>query len=180
MGLFAKLVGAVSKSELDGIRLDTNKPHWEVSGLTNFPALLRRLSNYLPSGSILYFEGGSPVGSLAAFLRQNSVPERAHVAYSTAWPRPKTFHLVATKTLLDRLADEMENRNPLELATQFHIYQDQTVIFQWHEAFSQRNVIQWQGAFSQPMLLSGQFSEHEIRAFCDPLQLRFQRRLSSR
>ena len=48
MGLLAKLFGAVSWAEMDGIRLDTNRPFWELSGRTNFPSLLEALVPLLP------------------------------------------------------------------------------------------------------------------------------------
>lgn len=57
MGLLAKLFGAVSWAEMDGIRLDTNRPFWELSGRTDFPSLLEALVPLLPQGCILYFEG---------------------------------------------------------------------------------------------------------------------------
>lgn len=165
MGLLARIFGAVSRNELNGIRLETTQPYWEVSGESSFPPVLRSLTALLPDGCILYFEGGSPSGSLADFLQKHSVPEQAHVACGTIWPRPRTFHLPASNAVLAGLAEEMEHRAAPELAVHFHVYREQTVLLEWHDVFS------------QPMLLSGRFTEQRVRAFCDAVGLRYTREI---
>ena len=161
MGLLAKLLGAVSGGEMRGIHLDVTHPFWEVSGKIDFSSLLAALADLLPAECVLYFEGGSPSKELAQFLREHSVPERAHVAYGTIWPRPSVFHLPAAATILSDLAGLMRSRAYPELAIHFHVYRNQTVLLEWHDAFT------------QPMLLSGEFLEPQIRAFAERLGVSF-------
>jgi hypothetical protein len=167
MGLLAKIFGAVSRKEMNGIRLDTTRPFWELSGATDFPSLLPALTALLPEGCVLYFEGGSPSGELADFLREHAVPERAHVAYGTIWPRPSVFHVPATADTIRRLAELMYSRAAPELAIHFHVYQDQTVLLESYDAFD------------QPMGLARVFSEDQVRLFAERLGMSHKRRAGS-
>ena len=56
MGLLARLLGAVSKEERDGIRLSETDP-WCVGPATEVTVFLRALPQLVPEGSIVYFEG---------------------------------------------------------------------------------------------------------------------------
>jgi hypothetical protein len=159
MGLLAKIFGAVSQEETDGIRLDTTRPFWEVSGETDYPSLLTALPDLLPEECVLYFEDGSPDGEMADFLKTHSVPERAHVAYGTIWPRPKMFHVPATLETMSRLSELSRSCAAPELATHFHVYRDQSVLLEWHDAFF------------QPMLVSGDLPEQKVRAFAERLRM---------
>jgi hypothetical protein len=163
MGMLAKIFGAVPREEMSGIRLDMTRPFWEVSGKTDFSAFLTALEALLSQDCILYFEGGSPPKELARFLREHSVPERAHVAYGTIWPKPTVFHLPATVETFSRLAELMRSRVYPELAIHFHAYRDQTVLLEWHDAFT------------QPMLISGEFSEQQVRAFAERLKMSYKK-----
>lgn len=166
MGLLAKIFGAVSREEMDGIRLDATGPFWELSGATDFPSLLSALSALLPQGCVLYFDGGWPSEELAQFLREQAVPERAHVAYGTIWPRPAVFHVPATTGTLKRLAELMRSHAAPELAIHFHVYQDRTVLLEWYDAFA------------QSMGLAGLFAEDQVRLFATQLGMSYKRRLS--
>jgi hypothetical protein len=163
MGLLAKIFGAVPRKEMSGIRLDMKHPFWEVSGEIDFPSLLMALPDLLPEECVLYFEDGSPSGELLEFLRAHGVPERAHVAYGTIWPKPTFFHLPATPETMARLADIMESCAFPELAIHFHIYRDQTVLLEWHDAFT------------QPMLLSGELPEQKVKAFAERLHMSYKK-----
>jgi hypothetical protein len=168
MGLFAKIFGAVSREEMRGIRLDMTCPFWEVSGKTDFPAFLTALPKLLPAESVLYFEGGAPSGDLLEFLREHGIPERTHVAYGTIWPRPTVFHLPATSETMTRLAELMGSRAYPELAIHFHVYRDQAVLLEWHDAFT------------QPMMISGELSEQQVRAFAERLRMSCERGASNK
>lgn len=157
MGLFAKILGAVSWAEMNGIRLDTTRPFWELSGSTDFSSLLQVLPLLLPHGCVLYFEGGCPTEKLAQFLQEHAAPERAHVAYGTIWPRPSVYHVSATEGAMSRLAELMRSCASPELAVHFHVYRDQAVVLEWHDAF-------W-----QPMLLTGDFGEQQVKDFAERL-----------
>lgn len=159
MGLLAKLFGAVPREEMSGIHLDMTHPFWEVSGETDFPSLLTALLDLLPEGSILYFEGGSPSGALLEFLREREIPERAHVAYGTIWPRPRVFHLPATPQTMRVLVEITRSCAYPELAIHFHVYRDQRVLLEWHDAFT------------QPMMLSGDLPEQKVRTFAEKLSM---------
>jgi hypothetical protein len=161
MGLLARLFGVVPCAEMKGIHLDTTRPFWEVSGKADFPSLLAALSELLPQECVFYFEGGSPSGELSQYLREHSVPERAHIAYGTIWPKPSIFHLPVTAATISRLADLMRSRAHPELAIHFHAYRDQAVLLEWHDAFT------------QPMLLSGELPEQKVRAFAERLRMSY-------
>ncbi|MEJ5277179.1 MAG: hypothetical protein WHU94_14820, partial [Thermogemmata sp.] len=166
-GLLAKIFGAVSREEMRGISLDTTGPYWELSGATDFPSLLEALETLLPPGCVLYFEDGGPSGELARFLREHAVPERAHLAYGTIWPRPLIFHVPATADTIRRLAELMRSRLAVELAVHFHVYRDQTVLLEWYDAFT------------QPMRLAGLFSEDQVRLFAQRLGMVYEKRAGS-
>ena len=163
MGLLAKIFGAVPREEMSGIRLDMTHPYWEVSGKTDFPSLLTVLPDLLPEESILYFEGGSPSGALLDFLRAQEVPERAHVAYGTIWPKPRVFHLPATPQTMRHLVEMTRSCAYPELAIHFHVYRGQSVLLEWHDAFT------------QPMLLSGELPEQRIRTFAERLSMSYKK-----
>jgi len=146
-----KLLGAVPKEEMDGIRLDTKRPYWEVDGPRTFTELFRALEGWLPEGAVLYFEGGSPDPAISAFMSENAVQEQAHIAMGTIWPRPKVFHVPSTPIVLNKLAAMMENHAEHELAVHFHVYRGRTVLLEWHDVFL------------QPMLISGEIPEERIR-----------------
>ncbi len=163
MGLLAKIFGAVQREEMSGIRLDMTRPFWEVSGETDFPSLLTVLPDLLPKESVLYFEGGSPSGALLEFLRAQEVPERAHVAYGTIWPKPRVFHLPATLQTMRRLTEMTRSCAYPELAIHFHVYRSQSVLLEWHDAFT------------QPMLLSGELPEQKVRTFAERLSMSYKK-----
>lgn len=163
MGLLARIFGAVPREEWSGIHLDVTRPFWEVSGETDFPSLFSALLNLLPEESILYFEGGSPSGALLEFLRAQEIPERAHVAYGTIWPRPRVFHLPATVLTMSRLSELTQSCAYPELAIHFHVYRGQSVLLEWHDAFT------------QPMLLSGELPEQKVRPFAERLSMSYKR-----
>lgn len=161
MGLLSKISGYVPGAERQGICLDTSKPFWELSGPCDFPLLLRALERLLDEDCTLYFEGGSPCGSLVELLRKHSAPAQSHLALGTIWPRPRIDHVPATSELLAALAAEMERRAEPELAIHFHVYRAGTVLLEWHDAFS------------QPMLLAGEFTEDQVGAFAERAGMRY-------
>src|ERR1035438_4621057 len=150
MGILAKIFGAVSREEMNGIRINLKEPLWEVEGKTDFSKVFSGLADLLPANSILYFEGGSPPKDILNFLSENSGPEKIHVAYGTIWPRPQTFHVLASAQNLQKLADLMCSRVYPELAIHFHVYCEDKILLQWYDAFT------------QPMLLSNKFSSETI------------------
>jgi hypothetical protein len=160
MGWLAKLIGATPKEELDGIRIDIHQPFWELDGKTDFPHLLRALKDFLPDGSIMYFEGGSPRKELLAFLNAHAIPEETHIAVAILWPKPVYYHVQATEQNLTRLAELSEHCAEPELAVHFHVYHQGKVLLEWHDAFS------------QPMLLDGDILEDKVMSFASSLSMK--------
>ena len=50
------------------------------------------------------------------FLQGHQIPERAHVAYGTIWPKPRVFHVIATAETMARLSELMRSCASPELA----------------------------------------------------------------
>ena len=138
---------------MDGIHLEATRPFWELSGETDFPSLLTALTDLLPEDCVLSFEGGSPSGTLSTFLQAREIPERVHVAYGTIWPKPRVFHIPAMPETLSRLAELTRSCASPEMAIHFHVYHGQSVLLEWHDAFT------------EPMLLSGELPEPTVRTF---------------
>ena len=164
MGILSKLFRATPKQELKGISLNVNDPFWELEGKTNFPALLRALTEILPENTILYFEGGSPRGPLLDFLNTQSIPERTHVVVGTLWPRPLCYHVPVTTENIAVLTEISERIAEPELAVHFHVYCNDEIILQWHDAFS------------DPMLLSGKLTAEKVQAFAEKLKMKITKR----
>jgi hypothetical protein len=141
----------------DGICIDPQAPHWELDGPKSFDVLFDALSGWLPDDAILYLEDGSPDEKISAFFDQHAVCVTTRVAAGTLWPPPKTVYLPATDTVLAGLAELASDHAEPELAIHFHVYRNDTVLIQWHDAFG------------QPMLLSGSFSESEVIALARKL-----------
>lgn len=160
MGIFGKLFRVTPKEELNGLSLNLNEPFWELKGKTDFPTLLPALNEILPDNSILYFEGGSPSGQLLDFLNAKLIPEQAHVAVATTWPRPHCYHIPATSENISTLADISERIAEPELAVHFHVYTQGEIILQWHDAFS------------DPMLLSGKLTADRVQSFAGKLKMK--------
>ena len=160
MGWLSKLFGeAVPAEAMDGIRLE--HPRWEVDGPKYFSQLFVALHGWLPDGTILYFEGGSPDAPIEKFMAEHSIPEPMHVAMSTIWPRPRVFHVPATEAVLTELAEIMEHHASPELAQHFHVYRQKSVLLQWHDACF------------DPLLLSPAVSEDQVRDLAERLGTRF-------
>ena len=140
-----------------GISLDLARPHWEARGETDFPCLLSALQDLLPEDCTLYLEGGSPEGELLQFLQTHALPGRIQIAPGSIGSKPRVFHLPATPEILDRLAGLARSCAAPELAVHFHVYRRQTVLLEWHDAFS------------QPVLLSEELSRENIKHFARKL-----------
>jgi hypothetical protein len=153
----------VPKEEMKGIRLSTAESYWEVDGPKTFEEMFNALKGWLPEDAVLYFEGGSPDAEINNFIARHSVPEESHVAMGTIWPRPKVFHVPATVAVLTELARVMKHHAEPELAVHFHIYRHDSVLLEWHDAFS------------QSMLMSGAIPEEQVRVFADKIGKNFRK-----
>jgi len=163
MGWLRRLFKAVPKEEMEGIRLNTVEPYWEVDGPNTFEEMFNALKGWAPEDAILYFEGGSPDEEIGNFIATHSVTEVSHVAMGAIWPRPKVFHIPATETILTELARIMKQHAEPELAIHFHVYRNEIVLLEWHDAFS------------QPMLMNGTIPEEKVKVFADRIGKSFRR-----
>jgi len=150
MGWFARLIGAVSVEEREGIRLDDAESHWEVEGPKSFTTLFGALRGWLPADAIMYFEDGSPDAEISEFMGSYSIPEQSLVAKGTIWPKPVVFHVPASEAALVELARIMERHAEAELAVHFHVYLKETILLQWHDVFA------------GPLLLSGTIPREKV------------------
>jgi hypothetical protein len=152
---------------LSGLSLDLQRGFWEVEAETDWPVLLRAVRSFLPEDAVLYFEGGSPNEEIDTFMAAHAVPEKVHIAYGTIWPRPKVIHVPAHHQNIDLLAQIAQRCAEPELASHFHVYRDNEVLLEWHDAFS------------QPMLLAGSLGEDVVRGFATVLGGQYKKGISS-
>lgn len=96
-------------------------------------------------------------------MMNNAIPEQTHIKMGISWPRPKVFHVPASKENLEGLAGMMDHHAEPELAVHFLVYCNGKVILEWYDAFS------------NPMYLSGEWAEDKVRAFCDKLKWKYRR-----
>ncbi len=163
MGWLANIFGAVPKRDLQGLCLG-NTAFWTVTPTTDFPAFLDALVDLAPPGSILYIEGDKPPEDLGAFFAQRCVPETVHLVMGTIWPRPRTFHLPITEQNIRELAALIRQKRPSGSAVHLHVYRDNEVLLEWHDAF-------WR----DPFYLSASIEEDRLRTFCERLGVKYER-----
>ena len=163
MGWLGRLFKVVPKEEMEGIHLNTAESYWEVDGPKTFEEMLNALKSWVPEDAVLYFEDGSPDAEIDNFIAKHSVPEVSHVAMGTTWPRPKVFHVPATTSLLTELASIMDHHAEPELAIHFHVYRKDSVLLEWHDAFS------------DPILMSGAIPEEKVKVFADKIGTQYKR-----
>ena len=163
MGWFLKMFGIRAKEEIDSICLNMDLPHWEVQGPKTFSELFSALEGWLPLGSIMYFEGGSPDDEIEKFMKLHAISGKVNIASGTLWPRPMSFHIPATTLTIHELATIMDHHAEPELAIHFHIYKDKELLFQWYDAFS------------DPILINGDVSEEQIICFTGKIGRKFKK-----
>lgn len=163
MGWLGKLFSVIPKREPDGIRIDINQPFWELDGQTDFPHLLRALEDFLPKGSILYFEGGFPNEKLLKFFKAHAIPEQTHIAVGILWPKPVYYHVPATPQNLRCVTEIAKSCAYPELAIHFHVYHEGKVLLEWHDVFT------------QPMLLSDELHTDKVKLLAKDLNMKLTR-----
>lgn len=155
-----KLFNAVPPDKQKGISL--KNPKWEVSSLRDMPAFLRALIGIIPENSILYLEGGSPDREIKSYLEERKTNTQTKVALGTIWPRPICYHIPFTTENVNGFAEIMERHATPEGAIHLHIYKNDKVILEWHDAF-----------FDDPMYISEDVNEEKIKQFCEKLSLKY-------
>lgn len=163
MGLIAKLFGAASKEELDGLHLDRTDWNWMVEETKDLPRLLKSLHFIIDETATLFFEGCNVRGELKSFIETHSIPEKEKIARGTVWPKQSVVHIPATKPIIDDLAELAKGISPLELAAHFHVYDHGEVIFEWYDAFT------------DPMYISNRVSENKVKDFAESIGMNYEK-----
>jgi len=164
MSWLSKLLGYVPAEERKGISLG-QVPHWKVGYVKDFPAFLRALVDLVPSGSILYIEGGgNPPKEIISYLEERAARKTSKVAMGTIWPRPRCDHMQITKENLEGLANLAEMHAELKPAVHLHVYKDNKVLLQWYDAF-----------FDDPFYVSKEIPEKRLIEFCDRLGTKYEK-----
>ena len=154
MGWIAKIFGAASKEEMDGLHLETKNGFWAIKPTGDLTKILKALHIVITSESIIYLEGGSPDGRLELFLDNKKIHSVEKIALGTIWPKPLIYHIRATNENIGQLIDISEEISPVELAVHFHIYEPEHVILEWYDAFTDE------------ILLSKALEENKVKSFC--------------
>src|SRR5688572_14347325 len=133
MGFLARLFGAPPKKEWSGIHLTDTDPLC-VSPTRDVERFIRALPSLMPPGSVVYFEDTAEP-HVTRYLESVSVPPQVRLAIGTIWPRPDSYHVPLTPETMDALALFLD-RNPAGFfCAHCHIYRDDVVLLQWHDAF---------------------------------------------
>src|SRR5688572_33003562 len=134
MGFLARLFGAVPQEERRGIRLLDAEP-WSVSPTKDVERFFRALPALMPVGSVAYFEDTAE-SHVARYLQSVSVPPQGRMAIGTIWPRPDCYHVPLTAETMEALAAFLEENPAGFFSAHCHVYRDDVVLLQWHDAFS--------------------------------------------
>jgi hypothetical protein len=79
------------------------------------------------------------------------------VAIGTVLPASDIYHVPATAHNLNALADLIDRYGIALPAIHTHLYDEQGMILEWHDAFT------------QPMLISSRIPEAQVRQFADAI-----------
>ncbi|MHC4396126.1 MAG: hypothetical protein ACYS1A_10780 [Planctomycetota bacterium] len=156
MSLLSKIFGYVPVDERKGIYL-TESTYWEISGVKDFPAFLRAVSDLVISDSVLYLEGGTPPKKLKLYLKKRAATNTSKVEMGTIWPRPECFHMQITRANLEGLAELVESYATPQVAVHLHIYKSGKMFLEWYDAFF------------DPLRISREIQETVIKEFSNKL-----------
>jgi hypothetical protein len=158
--VIARLLNAVPAEEMEGIRLQG--PFWEIDGRrVDYAEFFRRLPDLVSDEAILFLEGGSHSAELTRFMSEHAVPPAEKVARGTVWPRASVFHVPSKPSVLLELAELAGHCAGPEICDHLHVYKDDHVLLEWHDAFS------------APFFVSKRILEERIREFCGKLDVTF-------
>ena len=162
MSWLSRILNYVPKSEQDGLELDLNEA-WQLEALSDASVFLRALSALRLPAAILYLEGttDSAVGS---FLKSRAIDTTVKIAPGTIWPRPDTYHVPMTESNLVALARLVDEKGIAFLAFHVHVYSDNEVVLQWHDAFEK-----------VPLYVSKGIDENRIRKLANLLGVGYSR-----
>ena len=136
---------------------------WEIAGIRDGEKFFRSLAALLPTPATLVLEGTSIAPDVRRLLESAAIPPRRHVPAGTVLPRPATYHVPASASLLTALADLAAEHAEPELCDHFHAYDDGRWLLRWYDAFG------------QPMQVDGTISEDSVRGLCHALGATYER-----
>jgi hypothetical protein len=158
--VLARLLNVVPSKEMEGIQLEG--PFWEVEGSRlDYAEFFRRLPDLVSDQAVFFLEGGAHPPALSRFLEEHAVPPRVKVARGTLWPRGSVFHVPTEPSVLMDLAELAEQCAGPEICDHLHVYEDDRILLEWHDAFS------------DPFSVSRQLSEERMQEFCRKLNVEF-------
>ena len=96
--------------------------------------LLAAIEATMPEEAVLYVEGTSISDDIKAFLDANRANEAREVERGTAWPRPATYHLPATRKNLTELRELAEQHAGPEVCNHLVVYHDDRVLVAAYDA----------------------------------------------
>jgi len=160
MGWFAKLFGYTTPP---GIRIDFQNA-WQVSAPKNISAFIRKLTEIMPLGAILYLESTSSPSHVTRILEKIEYEPQAQVARGTIWPKPRCFHIPMTQENLNTISGLLEKNAQPEVCDHFHVYAESRILLEWHDAF-----------FNDPFLVDRQISEEKLKNFCHSIRSSYQK-----
>jgi hypothetical protein len=91
-------------------------------------ARLIRACGLMPSGSILYLEGGTHPPDLRQFLDAHQVPQPTKLAPHTIWPRPRVDHVPIAAGTIEYLAGVAEKVAGPELCIHLCVHDNTRVL----------------------------------------------------
>ncbi len=162
MGWIAKLFGAASKDELEGLTLDHSCSNWMIGETKDLPKVLNALHYIVGENAAIFIEGCNAKGDLKQFIDDIAIPEKEHIARGTVWPKQHVVHLPATKQNIERLSEFSKDVSPLQIATHFHVYEDSNVIIEWYDAFTTN------------IFISKSIPEENVRNFAEALGVKYE------
>ena len=99
----------------------------------DWSVLFAGLEAALPGDCYLYLEASSMTPDVRAFVERQAVEPLAHVARGTIWPKPRVFHLLATRETLAELARLSDVHAAPEVCDHLVVYRDARVILAAHD-----------------------------------------------
>ena len=151
----ARLHPAISLIDLSG------EPHWEISEIRNPLSFFEHLPALMPTGSVLYVEGTNIAPAPATFYSDYLCSDPVPIVSDILFPKPQIFHLAFSDALCAGLTKLANGRPSEDLFHHIKGYQDRSVIFTFHDAFS------------GVLRVTREQPESVIFAFCNALNARY-------
>mgnify|MGYP001619460860 FL=1 len=150
MGWFKNLIKFKSPS---GISLNFDGA-WEVSSPKDFALFIKSLVKIMPVEAILYLEGTAITPRITKILESMECEPQAQVARGTIWPQSRCFHIPMSQENLNMIASLFEENASPEICDHFHVYSNNKVLLDWHDAF-----------YDDPFLVDRQVPEDKLKSF---------------